>query len=354
MATRAFRNRDLQLRDYTHLCGTARERQVVSALPIVDRFVEIKSLRGRRDFNPTHYRELYGNSFPNPDERSPWSAMIGSVGDMNHIDHSAKLQAKYRHLRYHDVVALKGRAVAGFTSFATMPLESGKSVVYDLYTGVADRLFMLGTYGIDTEFRSRGIAHYFYVLRHGMAEEDGRKLGYSSEVAGTMLESEMIGQANDEQSIRNTRTRLQIHQRMGALVLMIDAGSDCWITPHLQPKLSDDSNPLLMHLLFRRLQADGVHLNHICEIDRELATSFLRAYIYSFEHQSTTTEIDEMRSNTDSRLAAGKRFILVPPDKLPDMVTLASNDPLLREQIERDYGSFDGHARKVKQVLGQL
>ncbi len=348
MVKRVFRNRELQLKDFTHLCGTTRERQVVSAAPMVDRFIELRSPRGRRDFDPAHYRELYRHCFPNPDEQSPWSAMIGTVRDMNHIDRSLKLQRKYRFLRYHDVVALKGRAVVGFTSFATMSLADGRTVAYDLYTGVADRLFMLDTYGINRNFRSFGIAHSFYVLRHGIAEEDGKKLGYASEVAGTILESEMIGQGNDEQSIRDTRTRLQIHQRMGALTLMIDAGSDCWITPHLQPRLSDDSNPLLMHLLFRQLQLDGVSTDQISEIDRDLATSLLRAYIYSFEHQSTEAEIAEMLDNMNSRLTAGKRFILVPPDKLPDMVTLARNDPFLREQIERDHGSLDEHARKVK------
>ncbi|MCI0562966.1 MAG: GNAT family N-acetyltransferase, partial [Nitrososphaera sp.] len=284
------------------------------------------------------------------DELSPWRDMMGSVYELNHIDNSPELQKKYRFLRYHDLVAVWGGKVVGFTSFATMPLGTGESVVYNLYTGVADSKFMSDTYGRNQDFRSRGIGRSFYVIRHGMAEEDCRKLGYAREVSGTVFESEFIGQAKNEEEIRYTRSRLDIHQRHGALTLMIDTGSGCWITPHLQPKLSEDSDTLLLHLLYRKLRIDQ-RLDKITEIDKDLARALLKAYIYNFEHQSTESELQEMRGNMESRFAAAKRFILVPPDQLPDMGKLASMDPMLAEQVRRDYGSIEEHEKKIKKAL---
>ncbi|MDD5172369.1 MAG: hypothetical protein PHF60_05025 [Candidatus ainarchaeum sp.] len=339
-----------------HLSGSERERKLVSLpLPEVDRFVEIRSPKGKRDFDTADYRALYRYCFPEPDEQSPWSSMVGTITDTARIDSgtegSEALRKKYGSLRYRDVVALNGRRVVGFTSFVTMPLDSNNGIVYSLYTGMADKAFMGSQYGSSQNFRGRDLVSLFMVLRHGMAEEDAQKLGYARNVAGTMMDASFIGQGHDAQDIRDTRKRLDIYGHLGALVLMLDAGSGCWITPCFQPALAENSNPLLMHLLFRERQIDYKRIAPVSEIDLELARNLARAYASSYDWQSSPVEIDEMRGFMDTRFAAAKRAILVRPEDLPNMAVLASMDDVLKKQVERDYGSLSEHARRIERAL---
>jgi hypothetical protein len=345
----AVRNRELDPKEFRRFCGTDRERRLIEA-PIADRFVELRCPRGRRDFEPKDYWQLYRHCYPNPNEQSPLSEMIGSLLEMNRIDGSAKLQGKYGKLRYHDILALRGREVIGFTSFATMPLIEYSSIVYNIYTGVADPKFLRNRYGSDPA--PIGISDMFYPLRHGMAEEDAKKLGYKGFVRGTILESNFIGQANDERGIRYTKGLLEFHQYQGALTLMIDAGSGCWITPCVQPSLSEDSKPILLHLLYRKQEVHAGELSHISEIDIDLVRGLMRSYALNFDYQSSEEEIRFMRDFVDSRLRAAKRLILVPPEHLPDIVELARMDPVLKAQVERDHGPLEKHAERIKSALG--
>jgi hypothetical protein len=352
-----FRNRDISPNDYRHLAGSRKEVELAGLpLPGVDRLVEIRSPKGKRDFNPKDYRALYRYCFPEPDEQSPWSSMAGTFSDMARIDSGTEgsdmLRKTYGMLRYRDVVALSGRQVVGFTSFVTMPLDSGNAVVYSLYSGTADQAFMITQYGRLDNFRGKGLASLFMLVKHGMAEEDARKLGYAGSVAGTMMDASFIGQADSETGIRETKTRLEINQRLGALALMLDAGSGCWVTPCFQPALSEHSNPILMHLLFRERQANPERLGGISEIDLGLARNLAAAYASTYAWQSTPDEISEMDGFVDSRFAAAKRAILVPVEHLPDITALASADPMLRDQVERDYGQPGEHAKMIKTALG--
>jgi hypothetical protein len=356
---RLFKNRDLPPQNYQHLCGNKRERELASLpLPGVDRLVEIRSPEGKRDFDPKDYRALYRYCFPEPDEQSLWSSMVGTVSDMARIDSgtegSEELRKTYGMLRYRDVVALSGRRVVGFTSFVTMPLDEGNAVVYSLYSGTADQEFMEKQYGCQESFRGRGLASLFMLLKHGMAEEDAHKLGYAGNVAGTIMDASFIGQADDERGIRETRTRLEIYQRLGALALMLDTGSDCWVTPCFQPALSEYSNPILMHLLFRERGVDSKRLGQVSEIDLELARNLASAYASTYAWQSTPGEIVEMDGFIGARFAAAKRAILVPLGFLPNITELASMDPMLKTQVERDYGPVGEHAERIIRAISQM
>jgi hypothetical protein len=351
-----FKNREVSPQDYQHLCGHNRERALSTLqLPGVDRFVEIRSPRGKSDFNPADYRSLYRYCFPKPDEQSPWSSMIGTVSDMARIDSgtegSEQLRRTYGLLRYRDMVALSDKRVVGFTSFVTMPLCSENAVVYSLYSGIADQAFMGSRYGRQENFRGRGLVNLFMLLRHGIAEDDARTLGYARNVAGTMMDASFIGQANNDREIRETRTRLEIYRHLGALVLMLDAGSGCLVTPCFQPALAEESNPLLMHLLFRERQVNPARLARVTEVGLEMARNLARAYASSYDWQSTPEEIDKMRGFMDTRFASAKRAVLVPPEHLLDIAALASMDPLLKAQVERDYGPINEHAERIRTAL---
>ncbi|MEW5996015.1 MAG: hypothetical protein AB1657_00260 [Candidatus Micrarchaeota archaeon] len=358
----AFHNRELQPSDYEPL-ATPREQKLLEKLRSlgVDCFVEWRSPRGMRDFNPADYRALYRYCFPVRDEQSPWADMVRSIREMNLVDRSRTLWKKYGPLRYHDILALSGRRIVAFTSFATAafgPYGFKDAIVYNIYTGTADREFMRTHYGRDEDFTGRGISRLFYLLRHGIAVEDGVRLGYIdpeampfSRVAGTILEAEFIGQADTPKGIRKTRNALLAHQRMGALVLMVDAGSGCWITPCLMPKLWVDSNPLLWHLLFRPLEQDESRAVRVSKIDSGLARCLVNAYVYNFAYQCEPDELVEYRAEVDRRLAAAKRFLLVPVQSLPTMAQLAHYDPMLKEQLERDFGPLDEHEKRMEAAL---
>lgn len=346
----AFHNREVEPKDYGHL-ATPNERKLLRT-PIIGRFMEFHSPKGMRDFNPGDYRDLYRHCFPARDEQSPWVDMVRSIREMNYVDSSRALQKKYGLLRYHDILALSGRHVVAFTSFATAPLGSGEAIVYNIYNGTADREFIRSHYGRDEDFTSRGISRLFYLLRHGLAEEDGKRLGYASSVAGTIFESEFIGQAQAPERIINTRDRLFVHFIMGASALMADTGSGCWITPCLMPKLWADSNPLLWHMLFRPLDPEAVQQDRVSEIDPALARSLVEAYVLNFAYQCEPDELVEYRAEVERRLSAAKKFILVPPHRLPNMAELARSDPMLRMQVERDFGPLEQHERRIRSALG--
>ena len=345
----AVRNRELDPKEFRRFCGTDRERRLIEA-PIVDRFVELRCPRGKRDFEPKDYWRLYRHCYPNPNEQSPLSEMVGSLLEMNRIDGSEKLQEKYGKLRYHDILALRGREVIGFTSFATMPMNEHSTVVYNLYTAVADAKFLRKRYGSGPA--PIGISDMFYPLRHGLAHEDAEKLRYGAWARGTILESNFIGQANEGRGIRYTKGLLEFHRQQGALTLMIDAGSGCWLTPCVQPCLSEKSDPILLHLLYRKQEAYAGELSRINEIDIEIARGLMRSYAMNFDYQSSAEEIKFMRDFVDSRLRAAKRAILVPPEYLPDMAELARMDPVLKAQVERDHGPLETHAERIKSALG--
>ena len=351
---RLFKNRELRLTDYKHLCGNKRERNLLGAAkPAVDRFVEIRSPKGKRDFDPADWRALYCRCFPNPDEQSPWSEMLKTIRDNTHMESSPELQKLYGDLRYHDVVALRGRQVVGFTSFVTMPLDGESTLVYNLYSGKADPRFMRERYGSQGGHAISGLTAAFGLIGHGVAQEDAMRLGYGPAVAGTIMDGEFIGQAGDVSGIVETKRRLGMLGHLGALALMLDTGSGGWITPCVQPALSGTTEQLLMHLLFRGLGIDSGRAIDVSGISMELARKLVVAYYHSYEWQSSKEEVGMYHRDLEARLGAAKRAILVPPEHLPDITELARSDPLLKAQVERDYGSVESHSRKIREALSR-
>jgi len=50
-------------------------------------------------------------------------------------------------------------------------------------------------------------------------------------------------------------------------------------------------------------------------------------------------------------MGLAKRVLLVPPERLPTMIEIAGNDPLLKEQVIRDFGSMEGQRRRIEGAL---
>jgi hypothetical protein len=294
---------------------------------------------------------LYTYLFPNEDEREPWGKITDRLAEMSALGASPALQAKHGDGRFHVVLAENAGDIVGYSQFSTLPVGDNEVVVYWQYGGIADRGFMASRYGRDEDFRVQGIGSAYYPIRHAVAAEVARETGRSG-VMGTIIESEFIGQAAEDDAIKFTRQRLFIHNRSGMMAMMLDMGEGNLVTAHIQPRLSADTEPIMLHALFRPLSIEGLELGKIREINPELAYSLMMAFIDNFDREGfNRADVAEGRATVNSRFSAAKRVLLMPPDELPDIVDLAGNDPLLKAQVERDYGSVEAQRERIRNAL---
>jgi hypothetical protein len=338
-------------REYLSLCPNDNERKrVLRAEPLVD-FVELGRYGGGVLRNDGDLRSLYTHLFPNPNERIPWDRLVEAMGQ-----HDGALWKDITklgfHARMHALAALyDGRAV-GISIFKSMRMDCQSYLTGLMYTGVADRAYAKTAYGIDRVFRGAGISDAFYLLSHGItledAESDGRK-----KVFGAIGDCELIGQGISREHIRFTKMRLDIHARYGLLPVMFETGPGYWTTPVVQPSLGDGMAPLVMHMLFKPFIPGFSIEGGIFELPRELAGKLVRAYIRSYDSlENEPQAIAFARDEMVARLDAARRVMFMHPDALPDIGALAGADPLLRAQIERDFGDLKTHIERVREALG--
>jgi hypothetical protein len=349
-------NRELTLLDYSGYAGNENElARLRHAAEVADKFFEMRSPTGKKDFKPNDARDLYRYLFPNKDEAEPWyAAIVTRLKEMLRLDSSKELQKKYGDSRFHAITAVSKGNVVGYTQFSTMPLEGGNVVVFWQYGGVADKNFMKKRYGRQENFREEGIGSAYYVFRHGIAAQDAEKMGYKNGVAGTILEAEFIGQADNESDMRFTKTRLHIHRQMGAKAIMLEMEDGSLVTAHMQPRLSLTSNPILLHMCFRPLRFNEEEGRKTTVMDKDLARSLVMSYIDNFDREGfDKKDVQEAREILQDRFAKAKRILLVPPENLPNICELARMDPLLKKQVENDYGSVEAQEARIKKALAE-
>jgi hypothetical protein len=92
-------------------------------------------------------------------------------------------------------------------------------------------------------------------------------------------------------------------------------------------------------------------MGNVSEIDSGLARNLVEAYVLNFAYQCEPDELVEYRAEVEKRLSAARRFILVPPQSLPTMAQLANYDPMLKEQLERDFGTLEQHEKRIQNAL---
>lgn len=352
-------NRRLTLDAYADQAGNPEElERMKKAASTVDSFFEFRSPESTANFKPKDARDLYRWLFPNMDEQEPWYiAIVSRLKEMLHINTSRELRRKYGDSRFHAVVGVSKGDVVGYTQFSTMPLDSGGTVVFWQYGGVANREFMQKQYGRTEDvgregFRQEGVASAFYAFRHGIAEEDARRMGRKG-CDGTILECELLGMGVTQEEIAFTKTRLHIHRQMGAKAMMIEMEDGRLLTAHLQPRLSPTSQPILLHMLFRPKNFNPAKGKEIEIMDTGLARDVVMSFIDNFDREGfDKKDVQAAREEMQRRFAGAKRVLLMPPEKLPDIIAMAKMDPLLRSQVIRDYGSMEAHEARVHAVLG--
>lgn len=353
------KNEKLELGTFAPFAGNEGElERLTHATEVADSFYEMKSPSGKAEFNPKDARDLYRYLFPNKDEAEGWySAIEPRIKEMARLDRDPEVAEKFGDSRFHAITATsKGKNgesnVVGYTQFSTMPLEDGSVVVFWQYGGVADKQFMKNQYGRNENFRQEGIGSAFYAFRHGIADGDAKKMGYTGGVAGTILEAEFIGQADNEDDIRFTKTRLHIHRQMGAKAMILEMEDGSWVTAHMQPRLSPTSNPILLHMCFRPLKYDENEGKKTTEMSKAQAKALVMSYIDNFNREGfDPKDVEEARQILKDRFARAKRVLLVPPENLPNLVEMARMDPLLKKQVENDYGSLETQEKKIKAAL---
>ncbi len=351
------KNKELRLLDFVGYAGNDREvRRLAHATEVAERNMELVDPTEKRNFDPRHARNLYRYLFPNKDEAEDWnSAIAPRLHEMMKLASSPSLQRKYGDSRFHAIVSTNKGQVVGYTQFSTMPLEGGKVVVFWQYGGVADKRFMRQQYHRNANFREEGLATAFYVFRHGIADHDAKSMGYKGGVVGTICEAEFVGMGDNASDIKFTKTRLHIHRQMGARAMMLEMEDGSLVTAHIQPRLSLASNPILLHMLFRPLHFEQKDMYQTSEMDKGLARSLVMSYMDNFDREGFgTDDVQEARLILQGRFAKARRVLLVPPETLPNMIELARMDPLLKRQVENDYGSLERQEAKIKKALAEL
>ncbi|HSB47272.1 MAG TPA: hypothetical protein VLD37_04600 [Candidatus Bilamarchaeum sp.] len=350
---RGMQNEELELINFVDFAGNESELQkLMTASRVAERFIEMKDPGDFSVFRPADAKALYEYLFPNENEREDWnSAIVPRIRGLSELESKGR---RYEESvgQFHALVGVSDANVVGYTQFSTLPLGKDKVVAYWQYGGVADRRFMHSKYRRNENFREEGVGSAFYVFRHGICEQDARKLGRTGGVTGTILEAEFIGQGENPDDIRFTATRLHIHRQSGAKAIIFEMEDGTWLSAHRQPKLSEETEGIMLNLLYRPLKYDESELKKTTEMNRELAGDLLNSFFDNFLREGfDKADTEYSRELILSRLKNCRRVLLVPPEEMPNIVEFARNDPVLKEQIARDYGSLEEQEQKIKSAL---
>jgi len=333
----------LILDEYANHIGNAEElKRLNTAMEAVDAFYEMKSPAGKADFDPKEAWDLYRYLFPDKNEREPVGEIKERLDRMLKLVNSKELQRHYQDSRFHAITGVSKGSVVAYTQFSTMPLGNDQTVVFWQYGGTADDKYMAEKHGRQNEtFRELGVASAFYVFRHGIAEHDAEKMGRKGGCVGTILESEMKGMGPDEESIRFTEKRLRIHNRMGAKIMMLEMEDGTLLNAHLQPRLTPTTQPIILHMMFRPKNYDSSKIGETEMMDKGMAEKLVMSFVDNFDVEGfDKKDVEFARTIMRERLANTKRVLLLPPEKVPNIIELAKMDPILMEQVVHDYGSL--------------
>lgn len=290
--------------------------------------------------------KLFTHLFPNPDEREDTDSIIKRLGN----------QTMRRGQRgCFDVIIGRdalGRIIS-WHQFSTIPLpDDNSAVAFMQYTGSADQTFMQQAYGEGDGHHGHGIYTLNTALMQQVADENARLfLERSGGLKGYFLETEFKGQGATDDEIRFTAQRLKIHEMTGAKAIMLRMKNGSLMSPHYQPALSKDSQPIKLLLLFRRTSYDASKLHEEEDIKKEEAERLLLAFIGNFDTEGFDKD-DVMRVRTIMKnwLEDADSAVLVPPTMLPDIVTMAKNDPVLHACAMREYGSLTEHMKRLESI----
>lgn len=300
--------------------------------------------------------KLYEYAFPNPDERESMELIAKRVKTMKEMP--PEIKERYGDRRFHAIAIMnKKNQAVGYAQFSVLPFGDDKNevVVFGQYIAAADCDFMKERYGSYEHFRRKGLYSALGILAPLIAERDADKMGYKNGYVGAFGESEMVGQAEDPDDIRFTEIRLNIHSVLGGKAIMLELENGGLINPHMCPKLSEDSNPIQLLMLYRPKDYLSQPSGDTVEMDKETVQKLEGALLDSLQADGFDSDsIEEARRIFENKMSIAKHALLMPVYEVPRMTDIAKNDPLLAKQIERDYGcSVEEHAANVEKALSE-
>ncbi len=292
--------------------------------------------------------KLFTHLFPNPDEREDPASILDRLGNR---------EIRRGKRGCFDVIISRdvhGRVIA-WHQFSTIPLpDDDSAVAFMQYTGSADETFMQQAYGEGGGHHGHGIYTLNTALMQQVADENARLfLERAGGLKGYFLETEFKGQGITDNEIRFTSKRLKIHEMTGAKAIMLRMKNGSLMSPHYQPALSEDSQPIKLLLLFRRTSYDASKLHEEEDIKKEEAERLLLAFIGNFDTEGfDASDVDHARNLMKSWFEMAESAVLVPPTLVPDIVTMTHHDSTLRDYALRTFGPLDEHGKRVKTLCG--
>lgn len=290
-------------------------------------------------FKPSQAFKLYEYAFPNPDEREPTQDIKDRLKT---YDKGAQADGGGF---FSLAIADKDRHVIGYTQGSTVPSDRGL-FFYWQYGCVADQEFMKKSYGVDSNPREHGILNTIHGANAATLVATAKES--KQPALGMIWESEPRGLGEDAESIKFTDKRLQIHNQAGGRVMMGMTAEGELVNLHLQPRLTADSEPIALHMMFRPLkykEGDEMKRGEMPKADGE---SMLLAWVDNFRREGfAEKDVAEAEAEIRSRLARTEKIVLLPANEVPDAVTLAKTDTILEKQLLDMYGVKDlGAARE--------
>ena len=283
---------------------------------------------------------LYQHCFPNDDEREP----IKDIKDrVKHYDGLSPADGGDFHAH---VYADKDGAVVGYAQGSTVPCDAGL-FYYWQYGCVADRDYMKQHYDKDVNPREQGVLNTIHGVNAATLMATADRIGKPA--LGMLWESEPRGLGEDAASIRYTDLRLSIHNRAGGRVMMGVTSDGEYVNLHLQPRLTSDSEPIALHMMLRPLKYEAGEEKQRGELDKSAAESMMLGWIENFRREGfAEKDVKEAEDEIKRRFGRCEKIVLLPANEVPDVVTLAKTDEILKKQIFEMYGVDNlADARKV-------
>jgi hypothetical protein len=307
-----------------HLAKMEESTQVVSV---------VERLPGRlgsvTSFKPKEAFQLYEHCFPNPDEREPIEDIKARLKT---YDKGPDADGGCFHAQG---FADRDGHVVAYAQGSTVPSAEGL-FYYWQYGCVADRDYMKETYGKDVNPREHGVLNTIHAVNAATLQATCDKVGQPA--IGLMWESEPRGLGEDRESIRFTDKRLSIHNRAGGRVMMGKTADGELVNLHLQPRLTKDSAPIALHVMFRPLSYEEGDEAKAGMMKKSDAESMMMGWIENFRREGfDPIDVKEAEDEIKKRFARCAEIVLLPASEVPDAVTLAKTDPILEEQLLKMY-----------------
>jgi hypothetical protein len=315
-------------------------RKMTESLAVI---ATVEKLPGRlgsiTGFKPSDAFKLYEHCFPNPDEREP----IGDIKDrLKHYDGGAEKDGGNFHaLSFAD----KEGHVVAYSQGSTVPSKQGL-FYYWQYGCVADGDYMKERYGSKSNPREHGVLNTIHGVNAATLEATAEAT--KQPAIGMMWESEPRGLGDDKSSIQFTDKRLAIHNRAGGRVMMGMTKEGELVNLHLQPRLTADSEPIALHVMFRPLKyAEGDEQKRGA-MEKSSAEAMMMGWVDNFRREGfAEKDVAEAEAEIRGRFARCESIVLLPANEVPDAVTLAKSDPILAKQILDMYGVGDLDAARA-------